>query len=407
MDQIRFTCYNKKHKTTVRERNDEKMTKPIALSFFAGAGGLDLGIEKAGFDIVFTNEIEPTYCETLSINRSKSANIRPGDINSYTKERVFQEAGLKEYNEVDLIIGGSPCQSWSTAGKRQAYSDPRGAAMLKFADLVHDIQSKFFVLENVRGFLSAALRHRPLNQRTTEHPPLEEDEQPGSALQHLLTHFGNYHVQVKLLNAADYGTAQKRERVFIVGVRNDLYDKGVRFNYPDPTNSEKGKDGLKPWVTVRDIFQNMNVEHHTYVKYSEDRMRWMRLIPKGGGNWRDLRKYGESVVKEAMNGAYQSGGGKVGFFRRIKIDEPAPTLLTSPIQKSTNLGHPFEDRPLSIEEYLAIQGFPDGYQICGTLQQKYTQVGNAVPVRLAEALGKSIISSLEQIPVLEKVYAMD
>lgn len=144
------------------------------------------------------------------------------------------------------------------------------------------------------------------------------------------------------------------------------------------------------------MLSNLDIEEHHYVEYSEERLRYMRMIPKGGGNWRDLRIYGEDedVVKEAMGGAYTSGGGKVGFFRRVHIDKPCPTLLTSPMQKSTNLGHPYEDRPLSIEEYLAIQEFPKGYKVAGSLTQQYIQIGNAVPIRLAEVLGKSIITHL-------------
>ena len=116
------------------------------------------------------------------------------------------------------------------------------------------------------------------------------------------------------------------------------------------------------------------------------------MIPKGGGNWRNLP---EEIVEKAMGGAYTSGGGKVGFFRRIKIDEPSPTLLTSPVQKSTNIGHPFEDRPLSIQEYLAIQEFPLDYKIAGRINNKYTQIGNAVPVKLAHIIGSAIYDFLK------------
>ena len=97
-----------------------------------------------------------------------------------------------------------------------------------------------------------------------------------------------------------------------------------------------------------------------------------------------------------MGGAYKFGGGKTGFYRRIKANRPSPTLLTSPIQKSTNLGHPYEDRPLSREEYLKIQGFPDGYKVNGTISDQYTQIGNAVPVKLAKIIGKSIIDMLNE-----------
>lgn len=361
-----------------------------AISFFAGAGGLDLGIQQAGFNVRLALEIEQVYCNTLIENGHH--NVRQGDIMEYTAERIRTEANLSDEDEIDLIFGGSPCQSFSTAGKRQAFSDVRGQAMLKFAELVNELQPKFFLLENVRGLLSAALRHRPLNQRGSEFAELEPDEMPGSALNYLLETFGNYNVSVNHVNAADYGVPQKRERIFIIGIRNDL---GINYTFPTPTHNENGTNGLERWRTFREVMENVNIQEHTHVNYSADRLRFMQLIPQGGGNWRDLMTYGDELVREAMGGAYNSGGGKVGFYRRIKLDSPAPTLLTSPAQKSTNIGHPLEDRPLSIEEYLAIQEFPQDYRVCGTLNQQYTQIGNAVPVRLATIIGTSIANCLQ------------
>lgn len=357
-----------------------------AISFFTGAGGLDMGIHRAGFDVKLSVEIEKVYCDTLRLN-FPNLNVVQGDINSYDRDKVYKEAGLNINDEVDLIVGGSPCQSFSTAGKRQAFDDVRGQAMLKFAELVNEIQPKAFLLENVRGLLSASLKHRPISERGEEYPPLSQEEQPGSALKHLLDVIGNYKVKYQLLNAADYGVPQKRERVFIVGIRSDL---NCEFVFPETTHGEFQID-KKPWVTVKDVFERLGEIKHTHVNYSQERLKYMKLIPIGGGNWRDLPK---DVVKEAMGGAYNSGGGKVGYFRRIHYNRPSPTLLTTPAQKSTNLGHPFEDRPLSIEEYLAIQEFPKDYKIAGTLTQKYTQIGNAVPIRLATVLGKQIMKTI-------------
>lgn len=358
------------------------------ISFFAGAGGLDMGIHKAGFDVRVSVELEPVYCETLRTNHP-NWNVVEGDIMTYTPEQVLEQADLQE-GEIDLMIGGSPCQSFSTAGKRQAFSDPRGQAMLKFAKLVRDIRPKAFMIENVRGLLSAALKHRPLSERGKDALPFTEEEQPGSALAYVLQQFEGYDIQEPtLLNAANYGVPQKRERVFIIGVRQDLEKT---FVFPEPTHNEKGTDGKKPWVTVGEVLKQIETKEHHYQSYSPERLKYMKMIPTGGGNWRDLP---EEVVKDAMGGAYTSGGGKVGFFRRLNIDKPSPTLLTSPAQKSTNLGHPFENRPLSIEEYLAIQEFPEDYHVAGTLMKQYTQIGNAVPVRLAEILGNAIRETLE------------
>lgn len=361
-----------------------------AISFFTGAGGLDLGIHQAGFDIKLSVEIEEIYCKTLLMN-NPDWNVIQGDIMKFNKKKVYDSAGLKPRDEISLIIGGSPCQSFSTAGKRKAFDDPRGQAMLKFADLVSEIRPKVFLLENVKGLLSASLKHRPLNQRGKDFPPLTQEEQPGSALKYLLKHFKGYHIVYKLVNSADYGVPQKRERVIFIGVRRNLRKK---FNFPEPTHQKDGLNGKESWVPVSNVlFPLAEIEHH-FINYSPDRLRYMQMVPTGGGNWRDLPT---DVVKEAMGGAYESGGGKVGFYRRININRPAPTLLTSPAQKSTNLGHPFEDRPLSIEEYLAIQEFPPGYQVAGSIAQQYTQIGNAVPVRLANVLGISIMNLLNKV----------
>lgn len=361
----------------------------VAISFFSGAGGLDMGIQQAGFDIKLTVEIEKTYCDTLKTNHPE-LNVVQGDIMTYCKDKIYEEAGLEPGQEIDLMFGGSPCQSFSTAGKRQAFTDARGQAMLKFAELVTEARPKVFLLENVRGLLSAALKHRPINQRGEDFPPLEPEEMPGSALSHLLGKIPDYNITLELVNAADYGVPQTRERVFIVGVRSDLH---TSYRFPAKTHTPNGADSTSKWVTLGEVLSQLSVEQHHYVEYSLDRLKYMKMVPQGGGYWRDLPK---DIIKQAMGGAYESGGGKMGFFRRLHVHKPSPTLLTSPMQKSTNLGHPYEDRPLSIEEYLAIQEFPVNYIMSGSLTQQYVQIGNAVPVRLAKAIGESIYDLIQQ-----------
>ncbi len=363
-----------------------------AISFFTGAGGLDIGLHEAGFDIKLSVEIEEMYCETLRSNYP-NWNVVSGDIMDFNKNKIYSAAGLNIEQEIDLIAGGSPCQSFSTAGKRTAFTDPRGQAMIQFAKIISESKPKAFLLENVKGLLSAALKHRPLNQRGSEFPPLEQDEQPGSALNFLLSYFNEYNVNYEVLNSADYGVPQKRERVFIIGIRKDLNEE---FTFPEPTHSEYPKEGKQLWNAVSKVFDDLKEITHHHTNYSKERLKYMKMIPEGGGNWRDLRDYGEDVVKEAMGGAYYSGGGKVGFYRRLDYNRPSPTLLTSPAQKSTNLGHPFEDRPLSIEEYLAIQEFPKDYEVAGTMHQQYVQIGNAVPIQLGKVLGESIIKTIKK-----------
>lgn len=361
----------------------------IAVSFFAGAGGLDIGMHRAGFNVKSSVEIEKTYCQTLKSN-NPDFHVVNGDIMDYDKDIIYKEAGLKEDDEITLIFGGSPCQTFSTAGKRQAFSEKRGQAMLKFAELVSQVQPRAFLLENVKGLLSASLKHRPLKERGQDFSPLKEEEKKGSALRHLLSKFDNYNITYDIINSAEYGVCQKRERVFFIGIRKDL---NKTFIFPEKTHSRDGEDGKEKFLTFKNVMDKLKEIEHTYVNYSEERLKYMKMIPQGGGNWRDLD---DENAKIAMGGAYMSGGGKTGYFRRVKINEPCPTLLTSPIQKSTNIGHPFEDRPLSIEEYLEIQGFPPNYKVCGSLNEKYTQIGNAVPIKVAEILGKKLLEIIRK-----------
>lgn len=359
-----------------------------AISFFSGAGGLDIGISNVGFDILMSLEIEKRYCETLKEN-NPNFNVINEDIMNYNRSSIYEELNIKNDDEIGLIFGGCPCQSFSTAGRRQAFSDPRGKAMLKFADIVSEVKPRAFLLENVKGLLSASLKHRPIKERGKDYPPLSEDEEKGSAFKYLLSYFKDYDIKYDIINSAEYGVPQRRERVFIVGIRKDL---NKSFSFPEPTHSEDGKNGKKKFKTFTDVMRKLENVQHSYVTYSDVRLDYMKLIPKGGGYWRDLP---DNLIKEAMGGAYKSGGGKTGYFRRIRSDKPSPTLLTSPIQKSTNIGHPYEDRPLSIEEYLEIQGFPTNYQISGSMTHKYTQIGNAVPITIGEVIGEKLLETIK------------
>lgn len=360
-----------------------------AVSFFAGAGGLDMGLKNAGFDIKLAVELEGLYCQTLKTN-FPNLNVKQGDIMNYSKEKLLLDSGLKSSEEIDLIFGGSPCQSFSTAGNRLAFGSAGGKAMLKFAELISEVKPKAFLLENVKGLLSAPLRNRPLAERGEGFPDLEEDEKRGTALKHILSKFTDYNVVYKLVNAADYGVPQKRERVFFVGFRKDLEKT---FEFPEPTHFKNPEGEQEKWISFREVMDSLENVEHTHVNYSNDRLRFMRLIPEGGGYWKHLP---QELIEEAMGGAFKSTGGKVGFYRRIYAHDPSPTVLTSPTQKSTVLGHPYEHRPLSIQEYLAIQTFPDGYVVKGTLAKQYVQIGNAVPVKLAEVIGKAILSKINK-----------
>lgn len=363
--------------------------KPMALSFFSGAMGLDLGLEKAGFDVRLACESDKFCRQTIALNRPETALL--GDINDHEAEDILSAAGLSREDDIDLVVGGPPCQAFSTAGKRKGFKDDRGNVFLRYVDLAIALNPKFIVIENVRGLLSCPLTHRPHDQRGEGFPDLSEDELKGGALNFVLSKLkrAHYSYSFNLYNAANYGTPQTRERVVIVCARDTTH-----IPYIPPTHSEHGEFGLPKWKTLNKIISGMS--DHNHLDFPEKRLKYYRLL-KPGQNWRNLP---EALQKEAMGKSYYAGGGKTGFFRRLAWDKPSPTLLTHPAMPATDLAHPTEDRPLSIQEYKRIQEFPDGWQLAGPLVQQYKQVGNAVPLSLGYAVGKLIQSLLkaESVP---------
>lgn len=358
--------------------------KPIALSFFSGAMGLDLGIESAGFDIRLACEID-RYCrQTIALNRHNAALLT--DINSFSADKVRQEAGLSKEDDIDLVVGGPPCQAFSTAGKRQAFNDDRGNVFLKYLDLALELKPKYIVIENVRGLLSAPMEHRPHNQRGEGFPDLSLDELKGGALNFVLNRLkkSQYSYSFNLYNAANFGSPQVRERVIIVCSRD-----GKKPPYLVPTHSKNGDYDLPKWKTLKAVISGIKTHHH--LNFPEKRLKYYRML-KPGQNWKNLSVKHQ---KDAMGKSFYSGGGKTGFLRRLAWNRPSPTLVTHPAMPATDLAHPVKDRPLSIEEYKRIQEFPDSWELAGPLIQQYKQVGNAVPISLGHAVGKLIRDLLD------------
>ncbi|MBE0472319.1 MAG: DNA cytosine methyltransferase [Methyloprofundus sp.] len=353
--------------------------KPIALSFFSGAMGLDLGIEKAGFHVRLACEVDKYCRQTIALNRPDIALL--GDINHYTAKDVLNAADLTEQDDIDLIVGGPPCQAFSTAGKRQGFNDERGNVFLKYIDLALELNPKYLVIENVRGLLSCPMEHRPHELRGQGYPDLLEDELKGGALNFIITRLeqSGYGYSFNLYNAANFGTPQIRERVIIICSRD-----GITPPYLTPTHSESGEFGLPKWKTLKSYIQNIKNHHH--LTFPEKRLKYYRLL-KSGQNWKSLP---DELQREALGKSYYAGGGKTGFLRRLDWNKPAPTLVTHPAMPATDLAHPEENRPLSIEEYKRIQEFPDEWILAGPLIQQYKQVGNAVPLSLGFAVGTLI-----------------
>lgn len=363
----------------IYEINKHDKHKKIALSFFSGAMGLDLGIEKSGFEIKLACELDKYCRQTITLNRPNVALI--GDINNYSANDILKEANLSKDDSIDLIFGGPPCQAFSTAGKRQSFNDERGNVFLKYIDLAIELQPKFIVIENVRGLLSTPLLNNPDNNISD----LPEDKLNGGALNFILRKLkiSGYSYSFNLYNSANFGSPQIRERVIIICSKN-----GIVPPFLEPTHSANGEFGLPKWKTLKETLKGLKEHHH--LNFPEKRLQYYRLL-KSGQNWKNLPI---EIQKEAMGKSFLLDGGKTGFFRRLDWDKPSPTLVTHPAMPATDLSHPDEDRPLSIEEYKRIQEFPDNWKLSGPLIQQYKQIGNAVPLSLGNAVGNLIIKLL-------------
>jgi DNA (cytosine-5)-methyltransferase 1 len=366
----------------------QKKIKPITvnrkfISFFSGALGLDIGLKNAGLQCLAVNEIVPVVCDTIRTNE-KEAHIYDCDIRQITPARLKDDLGIGR-EELFAIVGGPPCQAFSTAGRRLGLNDERGNVFLHFIGLIKELRPKYAVFENVRGLLSAALVHRPLDKRGKGHPPLTPDEQPGGALLHIIKFLedAGYSITFTLYNTANFGVPQIRERLIFFASRD-----GKKIPFISPSHDQHGAGGLPKWETLGDAIAHLRGEPCHAGRFPERRLKFYRLL-KAGQNWRNLPP---DVQREAMGGAWESTGGRTGFYRRLAWNKPAPTLVTRPTMPATDLCHPTELRPLSIEEYAAIQTFPSDYVFSGSLDDQYRQIGNAVPCRFGEAIGRHIIA---------------
>lgn len=325
------------------------------LELFAGAGGLALGLEQAGFEDIGLIEIDKYASATLRKNRP-NWNVIEEDITKI--DDVYEYIG--KGTNVDVVSGGFPCQTFSYAGKRLGLEDTRGTLFYDYARILKQTKPKMFIVENVRGLV------------THDH---------GRTLKTIIDVFEQigYSTTYRVLNAWDYGVAQKRQRMILVGVRNDL---NITYEFPKPHE-------YKP--VLKDVLKN--VPDSEGQKFSDKKAEVMKLVP-AGGYWRDLP---DDVAREYMGVSYFSGGGRTGMARRISWDEPSLTLTTSPSQKQTERAHPDENRPFKTREYARIQSFPDNWEFSGSVNQIYKQIGNAVAVNFAKEIGLSVIKSLNQI----------
>ena len=346
----------------------------VALSFFSGAMGLDIGMSNGGIHAMLACECNK-YCR-MTIDQNEPGMALIGDINKYEPEEILKLAGIPEGRKVDVIFGGPPCQAFSTAGARRALSDERGNVFLRYIDVVKKIHPTYVVIENVRGLLSAPY---PYNDVVN---PIK-----GGALCVILDQLkaAGYTISFELYNAANFGAPQIRERVVIIGKLGS-----EKVPYLAPLHDENGRFGLKKWRTLAEAVNDIEDKEHHYVEFPEKRLKFYRML-KQWQYWKDLPA---EVQVEAMGSKLKLGGGKTGFYRRLDFNRPSPTLVTDPTMPATDLCHPTENRPLSVEEYARIQEFPDNWKICGPINEQYKQIGNAVPIKLGEAIARTIIADM-------------
>lgn len=340
-----------------------------SISLFSGAMGLDIGLMQAGIDIRIGQDFNDACIQTMQAN---GHNGIAGDIQQITSEEILQKAGMK-VGEPFLICGGPPCQPFSTAGKRLGINDPRGSLFKEFVRMIDEIRPRFFVMENVKGIMSSPLKDA--NGENTNKKVLDVILEEFRRL--------NYKTVYGVVDAVNYGVPQFRERFVLIGSRDD-----EDIFLPAPTHFRIHQNPVYRWVTLGDTIKDLENVEGECASFSDSRLKFLRMVPEGG-NWKDLPG---DVLQEAMGGAYTSGGGKVGFYRRLSYAQPSPTVVTSPVQKATMMCHPTKDRPLSVAEYARIQQFPDDWIFMGTTVDKYRQIGNAVPVGLARAIGQMLIA---------------
>lgn len=346
--------------------HEEMAVEPVRdyslVELFAGAGGLALGLEQAGFKSVLLNEKDKYACATLRANRPHWNIIEDGIEN-------VDFTHLK--GKVDLLTGGFPCQPFSYAGKQLGFEDLRGTLVFEMARAIKEIQPKVFLAENVKGLAE------------------NDGGKTLSTIIKVLEDLGYKILEKEIYKAIFYKVPQKRERLMIIGVRTDLYDKLV-YKKPSPYYKVLTvKDALK----AGELY-DVDVPESTGQLYPKRKAEIMSFVPEGG-YWRDLPI---ELQKEYMMKSFYLGGGKTGMARRLSWDEPSLTLVCTPAQKQTERCHPSESRPLTTREYARIQTFPDNWEFKGSDGQIYKQIGNAVPVNLALAVGKAIIRMLNNEP---------
>lgn len=353
-----------KPKNTIGDRKLLKTKHLKLISLFSGGGGLDLGLEAAGFETVFASDIDHHSCITLRNGKEaarlkklpflQAAEICQADIRELSSKEVMRLAGVKK-GEVDLLAGGPPCQAFSVFGKRKGIDDPRGLLAYEYLRLLSEIQPKVFLFENVYGLLT-------IDGGEIFKALCDKLENPGGRVHYTLSIFR--------LNAAEYGVPQFRDRVFIIGSR-----EGKLLTDIPKVCTQQPEEKTMGFRTVGHALIGLprlgvSLANHTSRKHSE------RIIER----YKNL-KHGERDSKTRIN--------------KLDPKRPSYTIIVGS-DKGGGKGHvhPFEPREVSPRESARMQTFPDWWAFSGTSRHPIRQVGNAVPPILAAVIGREIMSKL-------------
>lgn len=344
------------------------------VSLYTGAGGLDLGFEAAGFETAAAIEFDKWACQTLRHNRNWP--VFEQDIHEVTSRKIASTAGVK-FGDLDVLIGGPPCQPFSKSaywanGDTNRLDDPRADTLSAYLRVLKDLRPKVFLIENVFGL---AFKGKDEGLRLLENTIKEINKEKGT----------NYSFCYKVLNTADYGVPQVRERIFIIGARD-----GSEFSFPEPThyNPDKIPENLfnrKPWLTAWDSIGDLSDTSHPNLTPGG---KWGDLLPSipEGGNYLHHTDRGKGKALFGWRTRYWS------FLLKLSKSRPSWTIQAQP---GSAIG-PFhwKSRRLSVREICRLQTIPDDYEICGNRTEIQRQVGNAVPSLMGEVLALEIRKQL-------------
>lgn len=353
---------NREEKGVTIKSDRELRMSLKTISLFSGAGGLDLGLINSGYNIVFANDILKPAIENY---RHNIGEISDQDITTIDEKKL---------PDADVVVGGFPCQPFSNAGNRLGTDDDRGNLYLDILRVIKEKNPKIVIMENVRGLLSMKNK---------------DGSKLIDSIVFLLENTGiGYQVKYKLLKASDYGVPQNRYRVIIVGIRKDI---DIDYRFPEPLSYNYDK------LTVGEVLKDIdNVANQNEVwELSPQSQELVKYIPEGG-SWKNIPydKLPERMKKIRDNmKRYHSPN----FYRRFARHEINGTITAAATPENCGILHPLENRRYSVREVARIQSFPDTYEFIGdSVSSKYKIIGNAVPPKLGEAIGKSIVEQLKE-----------